>query len=114
MEGKRKSMEKKTQLTLKRSKKKQNNTYQHTQVPRRKSWHGNKHVWVPQLGDKVALPYPYMCTPGKHNPKHNPTTYGVSTYERSKKAKYQSRKNAHQSQVSIKAKRPSRRDVHQG
>ena len=47
MEGKRKSMEKKTQLTLKRSKKKQNNTYQHTQVPRRKSWHGNKHVWEP-------------------------------------------------------------------
>ena len=47
MEGKRKNTGKKTQLILKHSKKKQNNTYQHTQVPRRKSWHGNKHVWEP-------------------------------------------------------------------
>ena len=47
MERKSKSREK-TQLTLKRSKKKkQNNTYQHTQVQRRKLWHDNKHVWDP-------------------------------------------------------------------
>ena len=111
MERKSKRREK-TQLTLKRSKKKkQNNTYQHTQVPSRKLWHDNKHVWDPQLRGKATLPYPYVCALRKHNLKHNPTTYRVSSYERSKKAKYPSKQNANLRQVLIKAKRPSRQSA---
>ena len=89
MEEKHNNIEK-TQLTLKHSKKKQNNSYRHTQLLGRKLGHGSKHAQEPKLGDKVVLPYPRAHTPRKHNL----TTHRVPVYKGSENVKCPSMSSA--------------------
>ena len=92
MEEKRNNTKKKT-LTYSQTQQEESEQFLSTHSsPRKKIG-----AWKPKLGDKVVLPYPRVCTLGKHNL----TTHRVLTYKESEKTKCPSRPSAQQSKKPI-------------